>query len=96
MDPMARAERERVVQSVYEKWNRPDPTRPNMARPAISATQVRTLKKGRKRTARVGTFWPVFGPGPAPPPRSGPARPGSARLGPAWPWKGMEVQWKCG
>ena len=40
---MARAERERVVQHVYKKWNRPGPTRP--VRPAISATRISELKK---------------------------------------------------
>ena len=30
---LARAERERVVESVFEKWNRPGPTRPDPARP---------------------------------------------------------------
>ena len=30
---MARAKRELVVESVYEKWNRPGPARPGPARP---------------------------------------------------------------
>ena len=41
---MARAERERVVECVFKKWNRPGPTRPGPTRPVISATRVRALK----------------------------------------------------
>ena len=33
-----------VVENVYKKWNRPDPTRPGPAQPAISATRLPVLK----------------------------------------------------
>ena len=38
---MARAERERFVQSVYEKWNRPGPAQPSPARTRAAPSYTR-------------------------------------------------------
>ena len=81
---MARAERERVVESVFEKWNRPGPTRPDPTRPAISATRVGALKKpdfGTPVLVSFGAFLSLAPPRPACLFGPGPASPRPARLG---------------
>ena len=77
---VARAERERVVESVFEKWNRPGPTRPGPTG-HFGHPGFRT-EKARFRHAGFGQFWCLFRPGPA---RPGPAWPAPARPGLARP-----------
>ena len=91
---LARAERERVVESVFEKSNRPGPTRPDPARPdptrpAISATRIGALKKpdfGTPVLVSFGAFLSLAPPRPACLCGPGPASPRPARLGFGWFW----------
>ena len=74
---LARAERERVVESVCENANRPgparpDPARPDPARPAISATRLPPWKTADLGPSVLASLGPPRGsPGPSPGPPEG-------------------------